>query len=254
MDRNTRYLAARWAVAIVSMIIVALMFSSSLREGRVWSVVLPLIVVMLLLIVIRSRTGERKIRSLLQSRTPDDLVQHYRRTIRTGVIRDGDAMLAHACALAYMLYGYYPAARSELGRIDWERRDPLIRAAGRSAEALLYYFFTRDYERGVEVAREARDLARIPGVFPGSRTSAAAFDTIVEIGEILCERYGDQTIASLERSMAKLPVTGKLLAAWGLAVAYHRNGDDAKRQTMQKFLHEAAPHCVALSLRDHSNP
>ena len=254
MNSNTRHLVGLWAGAVLIMVWVAFDLGSALLQGQTWEVGLSIAFTAVIVMVIKWRGGDRQIRRLLQSDSPEDLVPFYKRTIRTGLVPDGDALLAQACAVAYTLYADYPAARAALQSVNWDHRPPLIRSSGQSVEALLCYFETRQYKQGLELARSAQKAGGVSGLFPGARASAAAFESLVEIGEVLSGCSTGSTVGSLERKMKVLPTLGRLLVAWGLANAYRKNGDDAKAETMLAYIREIAPHCRALSLPSHAEP
>jgi hypothetical protein len=248
MSTNTRYLVILWIVVGLLAALVAVLFGASFAAGQVWAVVLPIAVAVPAVLVMRWWLGDRRLRQLLQADSPEPLVAFYRRTIRTGLLPDGDAWLAQASALAYALYADYPAARAALGEVAWEGRAPMIRAARTAVEALLCYVESREYIQGLNLATAAQEMAALPGAFPGSGKAAAAYETYDEIGQVLCGRSTGASVASLERKMAVLPTLGRLLVAWGLAVAYRKRGDAARSEANLAFLRRVAPHCRALVL------
>lgn len=249
MNRNTLYLVALWSFVIGTVLLLTVPAMVLLGPGHPW----PYIVVGALVVIsvggprLSAWVGDRRIRRLLRSETPEAMVAFYKRTIRPSLIPDGDAMLGNGCALVYALYADYVAARDALKSIDWERRVPLIRAMGSTVEALLCYLETGQYEMGLELARSAREMSQVSSAFPGSRISAAAYDSYVEIGEILCGDRSDEKVASLEQEQVVLPILGKLLIAWGLASAYDRRGEHAKAESARRFIRDVAPHCRAIA-------
>jgi hypothetical protein len=247
MNSNTRHLLIGWGFAISLGVLVAFVLGSALWQGQVWQVLLPIAATAILLTVIRWRVGDRQVRRLLQSDSPEALVTFYQRSIRPGLMPQGDALLAQVCAVAYTLYGDFSAAWEALQGIDWDQRPPLIAASGRSVEALLCYFQTGEYEQGLELARSAQEIARVSGWFPGAQKSADSFESFVEIGEVLCGHSTDSTVRSLERKMRVLPTLGRLIVAWGLGIAYRRAGD-ARANAMCAHIQEVAPYCRALEL------
>ena len=72
----------------------------------------------------------------------------------------------------------------------------------------------------------------------------------VEIGQVLCGRPTDATVESLEQKMPALPTLGRLLVAWGLAIAHCQRGDSERADAMLGYIREVAPHCRALALPD----
>lgn len=97
------------------------------------------------------------------------------------------------------------------------------------------------------MARAARDLAEVPGAFPGAKTAATAYEAYVE--QILNGETSDQITDSLERKMSRLPVLGSLPIAWALTVAYENRGDGVKAAAMRSYIASKAPSCRALHLR-----
>src|SRR5579883_2227935 len=218
MTPNTRYPVI---LRVVPGLMAALLVSWSVAlsaAGQGWLAVLPFVVAVspLFVLVAGRRSGDRRVRQLLRADSPEPLVAFCRQTIRPGRLPDGDVLLAQASAVAYALYADYPSARAALTEVTWDRRPPLIRAMRTSAEALLCYFETREYVQGLNLATAAQELAAVPAAFPGARTAAAAHESLVEIGQVLCGRSTDELVASLERKMAVLPTLGRLLVAWGL--------------------------------------
>ena len=111
---------------------------------------------------------------------------------------------------------------------------PLIQGVATAIEALLCYFESQEYVQGLNLAVAAQELAATPGLFPGARTMAVAYESYVQLGEVLCGRSTGTTVASLERKVAVLPTLGRLLVTWGLAVAYHRSGEVARAEVMRR--------------------
>jgi hypothetical protein len=248
MTTNKRFLLTVWAVTGLVVAIVAIQFAAEFSSGQVWTPLLILVFAVTMVFVTLSRAGDRKIRRLLQSDSPEPLTIFYRQTIRPGLIPNSDALLAHATALAYVLYADYDSARSVLNGADWDRCPPLIRASRGTIEALLCYFESREYVRGLDFAAAAQELAATPTYFPGARKAAAAYESYVEIGQVLCRQYTDATVTSLEAKMAVLPILGQILVAWGLAIAHRQRGESAPAEIKLAFIHDVAPFCRALDL------
>ena len=249
MSRNTLYLLGMWSFVLFVLLWLTVPAMIVLGPGHPYpSLVLGGFVV-LAFAVFRwgTKIGDWKIRRELRSDSPEMIVAWLKRSTRFTFVPDKDAIVAHGCALVYILYADFDAARATVKAIDWERRAPLIRAMKHSLGALLCYLEAGRYETGLEFARAARDMGRISGVFPGSRMSADAFEAYVEIGEILCGDSTDEKVASLERKQATLPTLGKLPIAWALAVAYDKRGDRAKAEAARQFIRDVAPHCRAIT-------
>ena len=253
MNRNTKYLLRIWIVtlAVVGPMVAFLTVSAMIALGPThwwpYTVLFTLPVLFVGAMRLNKWIGDRRVRRLLRSESPEALVGLYAWTVWHALIPDADAIMAHGRAFSYILYGEFDAARSALRDIDWERRVPLICAQKHALGALLCYLEAGQYETGLEFARAAREMARVSPAFPGARMSADAYASYVEIGEILCGDITEEKIASLERKHRTLPTLSRLLIAWGLAAAYHKRGDHAKAESERRFIRDVAPHCRAIT-------
>ncbi len=256
MNENTRYLVGCWIVVGTLLLIPVggflLISADALQRGE-WVKAVTILAMFVggtfsAIMLWRSkwRGAEREFRRLLQSPTPDDLIGWLHNIKRSGINPNGDASRAQGCAVIYTLYGDFESARYALQDIDWENRLPVIHGCGLTARALLCYLGSREYERGLRLARQAQELGTTSSLVPWARTSAGAFAAFVETGEVLCGEFSEETVKSLEAKRFLLPGTGKLVVAWALAVAYHRMRNTPKAEEMIAFLREVAPHCRAL--------
>ncbi len=248
MSANTLYLLRIWAFFGVMLVFAGTQFAASLAYGRVWTAVLPLAFAAAVVVYTRLRNGDRRLRRLLQADSPEPLVNWYRKLIRPRSVPDGDAILAQCCATAYALYADYPSARAALASVSWADRPPILRACPLILEALLCYFDTREYQRGHDLAASAAGMALVNPAFPGARRGAEAAESYVEVGQVLCGRATDATVANLGRKFPTLRTLDRLVVAWGLAAAYRQRGDAARAEEMLTYLREVAPHCRALAL------
>lgn len=258
MATNNRFLASLWiwvgflALLLVVPMVVAVTYVTGHGQPIPGHALLPplfaVVAVAALLLVNRWRFGDRRLRQLLQAESPEPLVAFYHQTIRPGFTPHGDLLLAHSCALAYVLYGDYPAARATLEEQSWDEGPPLVRAGRTAVEALLCYFDTHEYVLGLNLSALAQGRAATHPAFPGARVSAAAYESYVEIGEVLCGRATDRVVASLEEKLSALPTLGQLLVAWGLAIAHRQRGEDEPAAAMRTFIREVGPHCRALQV------
>jgi hypothetical protein len=55
-----------------------------------------------------------------------------------------------------------------------------------------------------------------------------------------------EIIQNLEKKLNSYNIFGRLLAAWGLSLAYRDMGDQAKETAMQTYLRKTAPYCKPL--------
>jgi tetratricopeptide (TPR) repeat protein len=232
----------------VSLVVIPLFVSIALWRGDLGALVLLIAVFIILVFFAKWRFGDRRNRQLLQSPSADELVVYYRKMIRIDLMPDGDAWLAYLSAQAYTFYGNYDDARKVFQSIDWTQRTDLIQASGWLQEALLCYLDTKEYERGLELSRSVQELRTASKASPRAEKEAAARQLYVELGEVLCNRSTEATVASIEKKMRTSPAFMKLLAAWGLMIAYRKSGDQSKADAMQKYLHETAPYCRAFTL------
>ncbi len=247
MNRNTLTLVAVWIAILLLSGTMLYGFGLQALQGN-YVGLFSIVFATILTVVIRRHVHGRIARQLKQSETAEPLVAYYHRTlVRNITIPNGDALFAHAAALAQVFYAEYPAARATLASVNWTGRMPLMQACHQSVEALLCYFDTRDYERGLNLAQGAVKLGQIASVLPGAKTSAAAYESYVEIGEILCNRVTPQTLESLRGKVGKVPTMNKILIAWGLAVGYTKVGNAAQAEAMRIYLRKTAPHCKALT-------
>jgi hypothetical protein len=252
MTRNTSYLLRLWwpagLIAACVAIPIAIGLPIALWQGQTEA---ALIVAVAILLPVALFVGIRwlqnwRVRRLFQSPVPEALISFCRRSARMALIADADALVAHNCASVYILYGQFEDARSQLRSVSWERRAPLIAACGQASEALLCYLDTREYERGLTIARAAQELGTVHKAFPGAATSHAALASFVQIGEVLTGHGTRSTIQSLEDHYRHLPLVGKLLVAWGLKQAYGQSGDVNRAQAMDHFIRQLGPNCRAL--------
>lgn len=130
MNQNTRYMARLWiAVGLFVAMVVFLMV-----RGNPLNAIISLSVAAAICIVVRIAAkrlvGEGNISRLLQSPTPDALINMFMRTIRptqghgAAIMPAADALLASSCAIAYILYGDFAEARATIEAINWGRRPP----------------------------------------------------------------------------------------------------------------------------------
>jgi hypothetical protein len=261
MNENTRFIVGLWVVVglvflfLFGPMLYGIVLAFQQGEGLRALLILALLAggVLLGFGMWRSkrRSVERRIRRLLQSPSPDDLIAYFHDNYSRAASRlipEADTFVTQGCATAYAYYGAFDKARAVLDEIDWGSRLPLVRAGGLCSEALLCYLGTRNYERGLAFARQAQRLAEMSPALPGAQTAATVGAMWIEVGEILCGSPSAETVRSLEEKLTKLPVTAEVLIAWGLAVAYHKMKQPAKAEAMENLLKEIAPHCRGLAL------
>jgi hypothetical protein len=246
-QQNNRYLGILWVVVAVIVIVVAVQLSGHVSAFAEGGSAAPLVGagVGLVLAVGVWLHARRRIERAFRQRGPEALLQ----ALRPGGLRlipNGAAWGAYFEAWVYTLYGRFDAARSALARFPWKQEPPLLQAAATSVEALLDYFDTKDFARGFRLACEARSAADASGNFPGMKTAMSAYSSLVETGRALINEVKPNTIATLRSSAETLPIAGRLIATWGLAVAYARTGDMAQAEEALARCKEMAPYCEPL--------
>jgi hypothetical protein len=247
MNRNTLFIGTIWILLLVALGLALPSFLSDIKGGDL-SFIYFIVVTILLFIGLRWYTSGRIERLLKRSQTVDPFIAFYRRAmIGRVIIPNGAAFFAYAVALINILYANYPAARAALDSVDWTGRLPLVEGCRKAAEALLCYFDTRDYERGLSLAREAAKLGEASKALPGAATSGAVFASFVEIGEVLSNQATSETLTSLRAKLSKLTILAKIPIAWGLAIGYQKAGDLAQAEAMRAYLRKAAPYCKAVT-------
>src|SRR3954454_19120696 len=110
MSPNTRYLLTLWLTGIALGVLATVQLAGSLSVGKVWLVVAALAVPAGWFVFTRWRV-RRRIRQLLQSPSPDDLVYYWRRKLQRVRHEDLDVFFASFCAPVYIWYGDFEAAR-----------------------------------------------------------------------------------------------------------------------------------------------
>ena len=196
-------------------------------------------------IALRLYLQRRKQARLLHAPNSDALVRYYAATIRDS-IPNGDALRAHASAVAAMFYGEFEKADELMAAVNWNGRGAIYEALPLHVRALTAYWRDHNYELGMALAARGRSMAETPRHIPGSATSRLSWDVLVAIGEVLDDRATPASIAVLEAGRSKLPFVSGLLPTWGLAVARQRADQQQEADALLSELRAAAPHCTPL--------
>lgn len=243
--RYTIYLLLLWIPVTVFVILVLVGVLSSAQRGDF----LPFAAVAVTIVVIgwlilRTRT---RVNTLLQSDSPKPLIKFHDGNVgRLPLLPEKEADLAASRSLIYTLYGQFEDAKKEMGGIRWDDKPPLYQAQNVWLQALWAYLEIHDFQRGLNLAREARRLADVAPRFPGARTSIDTFDTAVEVGELLSGQPGVGAEDHLISRLRRLPVLVRVVAIWGLEGFYKRSGQIQEAQQMRNMLNKLAPHCAGL--------
>jgi hypothetical protein len=184
-------------------------------------------------------------RALPRGRSPSTIVRVT--TTQCSYIPDRDAITLHGCALVYIFYADFDAARAAVEGIDWERRTHLIRALKHSPGALLCYLEAGRHETGLEFARAAGEMGRVSAAFPRLEVGGGFLGGVCGDRASAVRGLHGRDGGEFGAEAGRLADLGKLLVARGLAVAYDRGGDGAKAEAARAFIRDGAPHCRAIA-------
>jgi hypothetical protein len=244
---NNRYLIGLWAVVAALVVVLVVPLVATVATAKDVSTLAPVFgaaVGLVAVMGIRLWSSRRLERAFLQ-RGPEPLLRIFRGA-GAKAMPNADAWGAYFEAWVYTLYGRFDSARQALARIEWRREPQLVQAAATGVEALLCYFDTREYARGLELARVARAAAEVSSKFPGAKTAMDSADSIVEIGRALSNEMKPDTTAKLAAQSRDLPFGARLIATWGLAAAHAQAGDAAQANEALARCRAMAPHCAPL--------
>lgn len=244
--RNTLYLLGLWSIALVFGGLLVWGLISAIASHR-WDTILIItfsVCATAGFVFFQQRRLKQTLSGLLQQSEPTALVRWYQTTLAK--MPDAQHHIAFNTGVVCAYYGEFTQARAQLSAVDWSHKPPLVAAQALFLESLLDYLETHNYQRGYQLAQEARQRMSVPGFFPGTDLSRAAQDVYVLTGEILTGQANAETVTTLEHLFARLPLLGQVLVAWTLLRVYQEHGDSAKSQTMNTFLLKQAPYCRAL--------
>lgn len=184
--------------------------------------------------------GQFRVRQMLQDKTPDRLINHYHKTVRR--IPDADAAIAYLCALAATFFGEFARARKELEPVNWDTTRPMYRGHRLYVLALLAVLEERDYPAALKFTAQARELE--------ARDAAGGFELLDGAIRLVAGGFTpDELPAVVERLQKSAKKASGLvpgIAAWALAVYYHRLDKPDLATEYKELLRSAVPHCLAL--------
>jgi len=244
---NTAFLLRQWIPVVILWVILLFGMSALIQRGNY----LPIIVVIAMIGVIFAWVYFNtfsQIDRLLKDSSSQPLIDYYdKRLGKSPLLPNKDAILAFSKSLIYTLYGEFEAAKIEMNKINWEEKPPLVKAQRLFLQALWAYLETHDFQQGVNLAKEARQLTDVSSSFPGAKRSLGAYDMVIEVGEVLSGSSEPNTVASLEKRLQQFPVLMKLIAAWGLEGFYNQSGQPEQARKMRELLNNLAPYCKGLA-------
>ena len=243
-NKNILYLLNQWTpLTLVFILIVA----GCLASGPIGWAILGF--VLLFNLIIRYRTinqSKDSLRTLLHQKSPEAAIAFYQQQFSKLKSPMADSMRALVIGQIYAFYGEFDSVRIQIDSINWESRPPMQAAGRLSLQCLLEYFEFRDYEKGLALARQARELGKLPLIFPGAKQAKKSFDTYVEIGEILTQTASQRTVKKLEAKLIETVGLSEPFISWGLAIAYAYSNQRAKLQVMRSLINSIAPDCKSL--------
>lgn len=242
--KNTLYLLNQWTpLTLVFILIVA----SCLASGFIGWAILGF--VLLFNVIIHYRTINRSktlLRTLLHQKSPEAAIAFYQQQFSKLKSPTTDSVRALVIGQIYAFYGEFDSVRIQIDSINWESRPPMQAAGRLLLQCLLEYFEFRDYEKGLALARQARELSKLPLIFPGARQAKNSFDTYVEIGEILTHTASQRSIKKLETKLIETVGLFEPFIGWGLAIAYAYSNQQVKSQVTRSLTNSIAPYCKSL--------
>ncbi len=247
-QKNDAYLTRLWlrvllaAIPALIGIVILLMLSP-----KIYTLIVLIITPLLIFAAIHLRLGDRHLARLFRSQTPEPLLKLFNDTMRHLLIPDKEIHLAFSRAFIQMLYGNFEAAKIELDTINPNGLPPIMEAVRLYHQAILDYLYYRNYEQGLQFAKEARQLLGHSKRFPTQSTSLATYDAYIEIGEVLVGNTTERVIKSLEAKAKQLSFMNKPLILWALEIAYIQMGEHQRASEISALRLKLAPYCRGLT-------
>jgi len=238
--KNRSYLLRLWIRAVLLCSFVAVLVILALTSGdpgRAIPVAASIGVAAVMLVMVR-RHQKARIARMLQAADPNASLQSFATSVRR--IPHGSLFAASNSATILALYGRVTDAEHALQSVSWDGLPPVVDAQ-RSAACAVIAYARGAINEGLDHAVTAAQLASLDMSVPGARTSEVAFRTYRNLGLALSGRATDTTAQELRVALAKLPLVGQLLAAWGLAIIAKGNGNMSELRAMQALIKKQAP-------------
>ncbi|MBK8901759.1 MAG: hypothetical protein IPM53_11285 [Anaerolineaceae bacterium] len=244
-NQNTVFLLKLWIPTIILGSILLYGLFAMIQRGNY--IIIPVMAIAGIMIWRTYTSTTAEFNKLLKSSSPQPLIDFYDKKFGKAKIPHKDAHLVFSKAFAYTLYGYFDSAKAEAGKIQWDQKPPFFQAQHTYLLALWAYLENHDFQHGANLAKEARRLADISKSFPGAKASLNAYDTVMDIGELLSGNSNPSTFARLESKIKDAPIIMKVLAAWGLEGFYIQSSQAEQARKMREILTNFAPYCKGLS-------
>lgn len=244
---NTAFLLLQWIPVVILWGLLLFGMSVLIRRDNYLPIIVVIAMTGAIFVWVYFNTFSQ-IDRLLKASSSQPLVDHYdKRLGRSPLLPNKDAILAFSKSLIYTLYGDFENAKLEVNKVNWEEKPPLVKAQRLFLQALWAYLEAHDFQQGVHLAKEARQLTDMSSSFPGARRSLSAYDMVIEVGELLSGSSEPNIVASLENRLQQFPVLMKLIAAWGLEGFYNQSGQPEQARKMRELLNNLAPYCKGLA-------
>jgi tetratricopeptide (TPR) repeat protein len=244
-DSNRAHLLKMWAVvgALWAFLLAGLV--AAIVRGTYFVPVVALMALPAIFALIRF--NQWRLRRLFCRGDADRILKYLAHQLRGFKwMPHGECTRAGTLAGAAAIMGEFQRARTELGAANWEGRPSVYLGIRDSVMALLALLEERDPAKALALARSARNLADMPGAFPGAERSRASLDAMVAAAEVLAGANQTELLAAVENMARQLPQAQRAVPACALSVYYAKQGDSVRAQQYRKQLTEVAPHARAL--------
>ena len=261
--KNTIYLL-KWLIPwlifdIIALLLVAIIYTPLTINNSEVICCISYIFVFCLFLGLSIFVGIKKQRRILQPDSAQSSIYSFRNQMAPRLLmRIYDPILstlipiwkpsqAYQNALVYSYYGQYDTAREELLKIEWDKFPPFVQSYKKYIEALHVYLEKKDFNLGLDLAKEALRLHRYTSIIPGQKLLYSNYTTLIEIGQLLNGNLDGKIVISLEKKIKRYPVLFKVLIAWALEKAYNQMGKTEQADQMRAYLNQTAPHCIAFA-------
>lgn len=238
MQANRRNLISVAVVGSLFLGITIVGFVGNAKTGNY--VATPILLTAVGIAVIFFWLSQFRVRQMLQEKTPTRLIAHYHKTVRR--VPNADAAIAYLCALVATFFGDFDQARKELELVNWDTTRPMYKGHRLYVLALMAILEENDYAKANRLTAQARELE--------ARDAAGGFELLdgairLVAGGLDADEL-DQVFPKLEKSAGRAVGLVPGIAAWAVALHYHRQNKSDKATEYKEMLRSAVPHCLPL--------
>ena len=242
---NNKYLLKLWLPAVLIWLVLLFIIFNSAKENDLQTTLLPFVVVVIGFILLKVFIGNR-IKQHFKKPSAESVLNFYDKTFKSARIPESEFFKAQAKSIALSLYGEFDEGILVIDQFDMTQKAPLYQAAQMIAIVINNYLQKTNLPEALELAKKAKELAKISKIAPGNKTSEKTYITYVEIGEILNNNLNNEIIKHLEQGFLNSTFILKIQIAWALGIIYTKTNNLTKKQEMLDFLAKNAPHCKPL--------